>query len=129
MPPMHNQRSAPVFLNLFRIRFPVGAVTSIAHRLSGLLLFLSFPVLVYWLDLSLRDPAGFAEARAWLDGAWVRLASIVLVWSLLHHLFAGLRFLLIDIGIGVERRAARRSAWAANGLALLLVLVYLGWIV
>jgi len=49
MPPMHSQRSAPVFLNLLRIRFPVGAVTSIAHRLSGLLLFLSFPVLVYWL--------------------------------------------------------------------------------
>ena len=67
MPPMHNQRSAPVFLNLFRIRFPVGAVTSIAHRLSGLLLFLSFPVLVYWLDLSLRDPAGYAHAREWLD--------------------------------------------------------------
>jgi succinate dehydrogenase / fumarate reductase cytochrome b subunit len=125
---MQNQRSAPVFLNLFRIRFPVGAVTSIAHRLSGLLLFLSFPVLVYWLDLSLRGPEGFTDARAWLDCAGVRLASAVLVWSLLHHLFAGLRFLLIDIGIGVERLPARRSAWAVNALALLLLLAYVGWI-
>jgi succinate dehydrogenase / fumarate reductase cytochrome b subunit len=129
MPPMHNQRSAPVYLNLFRIRFPVGAVTSIAHRVSGLLLFLSFPVLVYWLDLSLRGPEGFANAREWLDCMWVRLASVVIVWSLLHHLFAGLRFLLIDLGMGVERTAARRSAWAVNGLALLLVLVYIGWLV
>ena len=126
---MQNQRSAPVFLNLLRIRFPVGAVTSIAHRLSGLLLFLSLPVLVYWLDLSLRDPVGYADAREWLDCIWVRLASVVIVWSLVHHLFAGLRFLLIDLGLGVERTAARRSAWAVNGLALLLVLVYIGWLV
>ena len=126
---MHNQRSAPVFLNLLRIRFPVGAVTSIAHRLSGLLLFLSLPVLVYWLDLSLRDPVGYADAREWLDCIWVRLASVVIVWSLVHHLFAGLRFLLIDLGLGVERATARRSAWAVNGLALLLVLVYIGWLV
>jgi succinate dehydrogenase / fumarate reductase cytochrome b subunit len=125
---MQNQRSAPIFLNLFRIRFPVGAVTSIAHRLSGLLLFLSFPLLVFWLNLSLRGPEGFADARAWLDCVWVRLGSIVLVWSLLHHLFAGLRFLLIDLGIGVERLPARRSAWMVNGLALLLVLAYIGWI-
>jgi succinate dehydrogenase cytochrome b subunit len=129
MPPMHTQRSAPVFLNLLRIRFPVGAVTSVAHRVSGLLLFLSFPVLVYWLDLSLRDPAGYADAREWLDCGWVRLTSVVIVWSLVHHLFAGLRFLLIDLGLGVGRTAARRSAWAVNGLALLLVLVYIGWIV
>jgi succinate dehydrogenase / fumarate reductase cytochrome b subunit len=126
---MQNQRSAPVFLNLFRIRFPVGAVTSIAHRLSGLLLFLSFPVLVYWLDLSLRDPAGYARAVDWLQCGWVRLASVLIAWSLLHHLLAGLRVLLIDLGVGVERTAARRSAWAVNGLALLLVLGYIGWIV
>lgn len=125
---MQNQRSAPVFLNLFRIRFPVGAVTSIGHRLSGLLLFLSFPVLVYWLDLSLRDPAGYARAVEWLQCGWVRLASVVIAWSLIHHLLAGLRVLLIDVGIGVERTAARRSAWAVNGLALLLVLGYIGWI-
>jgi succinate dehydrogenase / fumarate reductase cytochrome b subunit len=125
---MQNQRSAPVFLNLFRIRFPVGAVTSIAHRISGLLLFLSFPLLVYWLDLSLRGPAGFAEAGAWLRSGCARLVSVVIVWSLLHHLFAGLRFLLIDIGIGVEREPARRSAWTVNALALLLVLVYIGWL-
>jgi succinate dehydrogenase / fumarate reductase, cytochrome b subunit len=125
---MQNQRSAPVFLNLFRIRFPVGAVTSIAHRLSGLLLFLAFPVLVYWLDLSLRDPAGYARAVEWLQCDWVRFASVLVAWSLLHHLFAGLRFLLIDLGVGVERTAARRSAWAVNGLALLLTLGYIGWI-
>jgi succinate dehydrogenase / fumarate reductase cytochrome b subunit len=128
MPTMPTQPSAPVFLNLFRIRFPVGAITSIAHRISGLLLFLSFPVLVYWLDLSLRDPAGYQRAVEWLQCGWVRLASVVIVWSLLHHLFAGLRFLLLDIGIGVDRLPARRSAWAVNLLALLLVLAYVGWL-
>ena len=126
---MQSQRSAPVFLDLFRIRFPAGAVTSIAHRLSGLLLFLSFPLLVYWLDLSLRDPESYTRALEWLHCGWVRLLSVVIAWSLLHHLLSGVRFLLIDIGVGVERTAARRSAWAVNGLALLLVLAYIGWIV
>ena len=45
-----------------------------------------------------------------------------------QDLFAGLRFLLIDIGIGVEREPARRSAWTVNALALLVVLAYIGWI-
>jgi succinate dehydrogenase / fumarate reductase cytochrome b subunit len=122
------QPSVPVFLNLFRIRFPVGAITSIAHRVSGLLLFLSFPVVVYWLDRSLRDPAGYQSAVEWLQCLWVRLASVLVVWSLLHHLLAGLRFLLLDIGIGLERTQARRSAWTVNVLALLLVLAYVGWV-
>jgi succinate dehydrogenase / fumarate reductase cytochrome b subunit len=128
MPLMPIQPSAPVFLNLFRIRLPVGAITSIAHRISGLLLFLSFPLLVYWLDLSLRDPAGYQRALDWLQCGWVRLTSVVIVWSLLHHLFAGLRFLLLDSGIGLERPVARRSAWVVNVLALLLLLIYVGWI-
>lgn len=122
---MTSQRTAPVYLNLFRIRLPVGAVTSIAHRLSGALLFLSLPFLVYLLDLSLQGPAGFDSAREWLDCGWIRAASVVLVWSVLHHLFGGVRFLLIDLDIGVALRSARISAWCVNLCAGLLTLVYL----
>ncbi|MGB5426966.1 MAG: succinate dehydrogenase, cytochrome b556 subunit, partial [Gammaproteobacteria bacterium] len=63
---MPNQRAAPVFLNLFRIHFPVGAVTSIAHRISGVLMFLSLPLLIYLLDISLQGPAGFDRALGYL---------------------------------------------------------------
>jgi succinate dehydrogenase / fumarate reductase cytochrome b subunit len=125
---MTTQRPAPVYLNIFRIRFPVGAVTSIAHRISGVLLFLSMPLLVYLLDLSLQGPEGFATARNYLQSHWLRLGSAVLVWSLFHHLLSGIRFLLIDTGTGVGLPQARRSAWVVNIAGIALALAYLGWV-
>ncbi|HKK13079.1 MAG TPA: succinate dehydrogenase, cytochrome b556 subunit [Gammaproteobacteria bacterium] len=116
----------PKYLNLLRIRMPVGAVTSFAHRLSGVLLFLALPYGLYLFDLSLQNPEGFARAAALVHTPLVRVLSILLVWSLAHHLLAGLRFLLIDLDIGVARRGARRSAWVVNMAALLLVLAYAG---
>ena len=125
---MTEQRSAPVYLNLFRIRLPVGAVTSIAHRVSGVLLFLSLPFFVYLLDLSLRGPAGYGTALAWLNHDLVRLGSVVIAWSLFHHLIAGVRFLLIDLDRGVLRAQARTTAWVANVAALACTLLYLWWV-
>ena len=125
---MPSQRTAPVYLNLFRIRFPAGAITSIAHRMSGVFLFLSLPLLVYLLDLSLQGPAGFEHAREWLQCGWIKAGSVAIAWSLLHHLLAGIRFLLIDIEVGVTLPGARTSAWFVNISAALLTLAYVGWI-
>ena len=125
---MTDPQNAPVFLNLFRIRFPAGAVASIAHRISGVLLFLSLPFLAWLLDLSLQGPDGYARAVELLQPAWVRLGSALIVWSLLHHLIAGIRFLLIDIHIGVSLPVARISAWATSMTALLLALLYAWWL-
>lgn len=124
---MPNQRAAPVYLNLFRIRFPAGAITSIAHRFSGVLLFLSLPFLVYLLERSLQGQAGYDQAAEWLGCGWIRAGSVLIIWSLLHHLLAGIRFLLIDLGLGVGLPAARRSAWAVNLTAALLALAWAGW--
>lgn len=125
---MAKQRSAPVFLDLFRIRFPVGAVTSIAHRISGVLMFSSFPLLLYLLNLSLQGPAGFDRAVDYLQTGWLRAGSVIIAWSLLHHLLSGIRHLLIDINIGVSLPQARRSAWLVNILGMALTLTYLWWI-
>ena len=125
---MSEQHPAPVYLNLFRIRFPVGAVTSIAHRISGVLLFLSLPFLVYLLDLSLRGPEGFAAAGDWLDVIYIRLGSVVIAWSLFHHFFSGIRFLLIDLEQGVTRERARLTAWLANIAGVICALLYLWWL-
>lgn len=122
---MTTRRSPPVYLNLFRIRFPVGAVTSIGHRLSGVLLFLAFPALIWLLELSLRDADGFRQALALLQSTPLKLASVPVAWSLLHHLFSGIRFLLIDIDTGVRLKPARASAWLVNIAALVATLVYL----
>ena len=125
---MNSQRTAPVYLNLFRIRLPVGAVTSIAHRISGVLLFLSIPLFVYLLELSLRDTHGFAAAVEWLQHDVVRVASIIIVWSLLHHLFTGIRFLFMDIEQGVELKTARFTAWLVSLLALAGAIGYAVWL-
>ena len=125
---MSSQHPAPVFLNLFRIRFPVAAITSIAHRISGVLLFLCFPFLVWLLDLSLQGPESYTQALALLQSLWVRLGLALIAWSLLHHLLSGIRFLLIDIDVGVSLRTARRSAWVVNIFGVLLALACLGWL-
>jgi succinate dehydrogenase / fumarate reductase cytochrome b subunit len=125
---MTTQRPAPVYLNLLRIRFPVGAVTSIAHRISGVLLFLSLPFLIYLLDLSLHGPEDFDKALATVQNGWFEAGFTLLVWSLLQHLLSGIRFLLIDIGHGVSLQQARRSAWLVNILAPVLTLACIGWI-
>lgn len=125
---MAKRPSAPVYLNLFRIRFPVGAVTSIAHRISGVLLFAAVPLFIWLFGLSLRDAAGYDSAVQFLRQSWVRLLLALLSWSLFHHLFAGLRYLLIDLGIGVSLPHARGSAWLVNLAALLMAVLCAGYL-
>ncbi len=123
---MASRDNRPVHLNLFLIRMPVPAVMSIAHRASGVLMVLLTPLLVYALQQSLSGPAGFAQVQQWFAGGLGMLVLFVLLWAVLHHLFAGFRYLLLDIHIGVDKIPERRSAWAvmlgAPLAALLLVL-------
>ncbi len=112
--PTPNRQKRPVYLNLLRIRLPVAGILSILHRASGLLLFLAIPVLLYLLDRSLRSQQGFDFVAGLFDGLIARLALLVMLWALLHHLLSGIRFLLIDLDIGVAREPMRASAWAIN---------------
>ena len=98
----------PVFLNFARLRFPVGAIASIGHRISGVLLVLALPLAVLALQRSLEP-----DAAALSISGWLRLPAALLAWAAAHHLFAGIRHLLTDVGIGASLPAARRSAYAA----------------
>lgn len=116
-------RSArPVFLNLTQIQMPVGALTSIGHRVSGIVLAASVPVGVYLLDRSLRNEQGFAEVTDLLRHGAVKVALVLVVWALAHHMLAGVRHMLSDFEVGSPLRPARRSAWFVNlgGVALAL---------
>jgi len=108
---MNKNEQRPVFLNLFRIRFPATAVASFGHRLAGVLLFVLLPVLIYAVELSLRGPQGFEAVSQWLASWPIQLLLWLVAWAGLHHLFAGLRFLLIDVDVGVARQSARIGAW------------------
>lgn len=118
-----NTDKRPKYLNLVRIRLPVTGVISIAHRISGVLMFAAIPVMVYLLHLSAFTPQGFGEVMAFLGNPLVKLVILLLSWSLFHHLFAGIRYLLIDVDIGVEKQAARNGAWIVLLAGLLATLV------
>lgn len=122
---MPHTASRPKFLNLLLIRMPVGALASIGHRISGLFLFLSLPLAAFLLDLSLQGQTGFEQAAQLLSSPLLRLVQVVLVWSLVHHALAGLRFLLIDVDVGVEKPTARASAFVVNLAAPILALLLL----
>jgi succinate dehydrogenase / fumarate reductase, cytochrome b subunit len=107
------QTTRPVFLDLWRIKLPVTGVVSILHRISGILMVLAIPVAAILFHHALSGPDGFAMVAGILDFWLVKLILLVLAWSLLHHLFGGIRFLLLDLGLGLDRPAARRSATIA----------------
>ena len=115
----------PKFLNLFLIKLPPSGIVSIAHRISGVLMFLAAPVLAYLFALSLESGQGFQQVQQWLAAPPVVALTVLLVWSLSHHLLAGIRHLLLDIEIGIERSQARVTAWLVNLGALLLTALYL----
>lgn len=117
------KNSRPVFLNLMQFRFPIPAIMSVGHRASGILMVLLIPFVVYLLDLSTRGPAGFASAAAILDHGLVKLLTILVLWAVIHHLLAGIRYLLIDFEIGVEREEARKSATGVMVAAPVIALI------
>jgi succinate dehydrogenase / fumarate reductase cytochrome b subunit len=110
----------PVFFDLRRIQLPVGALTSITHRITGVILALAIPLGAYLLDSSLRGPEGYARVSALLGATPSRIAAVVLAWALAHHLLAGIRHLLSDIDVGSGLPAARRSAWLVNASGLVI---------
>ncbi len=120
------QTTRPVFLDLWRIKLPATGIVSILHRISGVLMVLAIPTAAILLHQALSGPDGFAAAVGFFSSWPIRLALLVLTWSLLHHLFAGVRYLLLDLGIGLERAAARQSAWTAIVAALVVLAVGLG---
>ena len=102
----------PVFLNLLKIRLPITGVVSIAHRISGVLLFLAIPFAVYLLDLSASSAGGFEQSLRLLQHPLSQLLLILIVWAFSHHLLAGIRYLLLDLDIGVDKAGSRLSSWA-----------------
>jgi len=105
--------------DLVHYRLPVPGMLSILHRASGALMFLSLPALLWLFDLSLRSEASYEHLKALASNSLVRILLVGAAWALLHHTCAGVRYLALDLDMGVDRPAARRSAWivfAVSGL-------------
>lgn len=103
------------------------AVLSILHRISGLLLFFPLlPAALYAMQSSLGSEAGFAQCREFFAHPLVKLAALGAIWMYAHHFWAGLRYLLLDIHVGVAKAPARASALLVFGLEAVTVAL-IGW--
>lgn len=116
----------PRFFNLARISLPVGAVTSITHRVTGLLLVLGTPLTMRLLELSVGSEQGYAQVSALFHSMIFRATAILFIWALTHHLLAGIRHLLMDAGVGSGLKTARASAWLVNLTGAAVVLLATG---
>lgn len=123
MPEMTKQR--PKYLALHEIRLPLAGFASILHRVSGAGLFLMLPLLIWLLQLSLGTSQDSATLFSAVTGNWlVKLILLGLLWAFLHHFCMGIRILLIDIHVGVEKDQARQSAMAVMIISLTLTLIF-----
>ena len=109
---------------LFQIRLPVPGLVSILHRVSGALLVLPFAAwALYLLDASLRSESGFEAIRAYFQLPLVKLGMLLFIWAYCHHLCAGIRYLFLDIDVGIELRPARISSFLVLLVSLALTAI------
>jgi len=113
----------PKYLDLTSIRLPLSGKVSILHRISGFGLFVILPFLLIAMSHSLASEQGFAAIKQWFTLWPVKLIAIVLILAYVQHLCSGVRFLLLDIHIGVEKTAANRSSLAVFVLSIALTLL------
>lgn len=104
---MHNR---PIYLNLFRLHLPVTGWVSILHRITGVTLFFSLPVALWLLQRSLANAESHASVMSLLNQPLGKLLGLLVVASLAHHVFSGLRHLALDMHWGVGKASARKSA-------------------
>lgn len=117
------QKPRPKHLDLPKIKLPVPGFVSILHRVSGALMFLAIPLMIWLLSGSLSSQAKFDSYRAFVSFPLVKLGLLGILWAFLHHTCAGIRFLLLDVHVGIELASARASAKAVLVVSLLLTVI------
>lgn len=113
----------PKYLNLFQIRLPLPGIMSIMHRVSGAVLFVALPVLLWWLQQSLTSPGTFNALAATFSHGFTKLILIGLLWGYLHHLCAGIRHLMLDLDYGTVLETARLTSVLVFAVSIALTVV------
>jgi len=106
-------------------RLPLAGKLSILHRISGLGLFLALPIILLpMFGKSVLSEASFGQFREMVSNPLVKIVLLCLIWAYLHHFCAGVRYLLLDVHVGVEKYAAQKSAASVFVVSLALTLVF-----
>ncbi len=110
---------------ILRYRLPLAGRLSILHRISGMLLFFCLPLVILPLfAASLASPESFAQIAQYAGNPLVKLVLLALIWGYLHHFCAGIRYLIMDLHIGVNKEAGRKSAAVSFAVSLILTLIF-----
>lgn len=117
----------PLSPHLQIYRLPLNAITSISHRISGVLLALGSIVLVWWLVAAAGGAEAYAAAQGFIGSWFVQLLLFVWTFLLFYHLANGIRHLFWDAGYGYDLDVARKSGIAVIAAAAVLTIVI--WLV
>ncbi len=119
-------KKRPKNLDLTTNRLPLPGKVSILHRVSGVGLFLFLPVLLWLFSASLTSAETFATFRAVFSSLPAKVVLAGLLWAFVHHFCAGIRFLLLDLHVGIEKEASRKSAAVVFAVSIPLTLILWG---
>jgi succinate dehydrogenase / fumarate reductase cytochrome b subunit len=118
-------RNINAFKDLTTYRLPAAGIVSILHRISGALMFLLLPFIIWLFDTSVSSEYSFARFKAafnvglgFVPGWFLKLVALALIWAYLHHLTAGLRHLYMDVHHAVSKEFGKSSAVATLVISL-----------
>jgi len=119
----------PINLDLASMKYPPMAIASILHRISGLILFLLMPIMLYFFSVSLRSSDSFEQLETTIRTC---VFSKLVLWgfcsALLYHVIAGIRHIAMDLGFGETLYAAKRSAVVVIMIAVIATILLGMWI-
>ena len=110
------------------MRLPITAWASITHRASGVFLFAGIAVLLWALDASLASPESFAALKQTFDSTRFKLVLWAVVSGLIYHMLAGIKHLVMDMGIGESMEGGKRGVRIVVGLSIVLIFLAGIWI-
>lgn len=118
----------PVNLDLRTIKLPVTAWTSIAHRVSGIIMFIAVAGLLWLLSVSLDSERGFEQAQSVLQNPLAKLVLWGILSALLYHLIAGVRHLVMDAGVGEGLESGKRGSQVVIVISVIVIVLLGVWI-
>lgn len=123
-------RNISALSDLPNYRLPAAGIVSILHRISGLLMFVLLPFIIWMFDTSLTSEISYDVFRSvfiagvgFLPGWFVKLVALALIWAYLHHWLAGIRHIRMDIKHTVTKEQGKRSAQVVLALSLTLTVL------
>ncbi len=119
-------KKRPKNLDLTTIKLPLPGKVSILHRVSGAGLFICLPVILWLFSASLSSAETYATFKSVFASLPVKVVLAGLIWAYLHHFCAGVRFLLLDLHIGIDKETANKSAVGVLAVSIPLTVIFWG---